>query len=99
LNLIGDKTTNPTFLLLAYSSKPPTNQPLIKHNMKTTAQLDAMYDEMINLELCSTDEIELVTGINGYKEETLNEIVYYKTGYNSLEQYLECTGMDGDLTL
>ena len=40
--------------------------------MKTTAQLDAMYDEMINLELCSTDEIELVTGINGYKEETVN---------------------------
>ena len=58
-----------------------------------------MYDEMINLEICSTDEIELVTGINGYTEEVLNSIVYYKTGYDTLEHHLECTGMDGNLTL
>ena len=66
---------------------------------KTTAQLDAMYDEMINLELCSTDELELVTGINGYTEVTLNDIVYYKTGYDTLEDYFECTGLNGELTL
>ena len=57
--------------------------------MKTTEQLDAMYEQMLEIEICTADELELVTGINGYNEQTLNDIVYYKTAYQSLEAYLE----------
>lgn len=34
--------------------------------------------------------ISCVTSINGYNENTLNDILYYYTGYRDLEQYLEC---------
>lgn len=35
------------------------------------------------------ETIKCITGINGYNEETLNDILYYFTGYRDLEQYLE----------
>lgn len=31
-------------------------------------------------------ELELVTCINGYKEETLNDVIYARTGYRHYEQ-------------
>lgn len=34
--------------------------------------------------------INCITSINGYNEETLDNILYYYTGYRDLEQYLEC---------
>lgn len=33
--------------------------------------------------------INCITGINGYNEETLDNILYYYTGYRDLEQYTE----------
>ena len=35
------------------------------------------------------ETIKCITGINGYNEETLDNILYYYTGYRDLEQYLE----------
>ena len=57
--------------------------------MKTTDEINTMYDTMLELELCTFEEIELVTSINGYNEQALNDIVYVRTGYNSLAQYTE----------
>lgn len=37
----------------------------------------------------SEDTINCVTGINGYNENTLDDILYYFTGYRDLEQYTE----------
>ena len=33
--------------------------------------------------------ISCVTSINGYNEETLDNILYYYTGYRDIKQYLE----------
>jgi hypothetical protein len=57
--------------------------------MKTSDELNEMYDEMIERGLCTFEEIELVTSINGYNEGALNDIVYVRTGYNTLDQYIE----------
>lgn len=62
--------------------------------MKTTDELNTMYDTMLELELCTFEEIELVTSINGYNEQALNDIVYVRTGYNSLEQYTEMLDLE-----
>lgn len=35
------------------------------------------------------ETIRCITGINGYNEETLDDILYYFTGYRDLEQYTE----------
>jgi hypothetical protein len=57
--------------------------------MKTQEQLNNMYDTILELELCTVEELELVTSINGFNEQALNDIVYVREGYNTLDQYVE----------
>ena len=37
--------------------------------------------------IATKEEINLVTKINGWKGESLNDILYIRIGYRSLEQY------------
>jgi hypothetical protein len=57
--------------------------------MKTTEQLNEMYDTILELELCTVEELELVTSINGFNEQAINDIVYVREGYNTLDQYVD----------
>jgi len=57
--------------------------------MNTTEQLNNMYDTMIELGLCTFEELELVTSINGFNAQAMNDIVYVREGYNTLDQYVE----------
>lgn len=38
--------------------------------------------------------INCITSINGYNEETLDNILYYYTGYRDLEQYTGCEDLE-----
>lgn len=38
--------------------------------------------------------INCITSINGYNEDTLDNILYYYTGYRTIEQYLECEDLE-----
>ena len=40
------------------------------------------------------DTLDLAYAIGGRTEETTNAILFYYTGYNSIEQYKECEGED-----
>lgn len=51
--------------------------------------LDKYRSYLINNLNISEDTIDCITSINGYNEDTLNNILYYYTGYRDLEQYLE----------
>lgn len=57
--------------------------------MKTQDQLNNMYDTILELELATFEELELVTCINGFNEQAMNDIVYVRVGYHDLDQYLE----------
>jgi len=57
-----------------------------------TNDLSYTYDLIIDLEIATHGELELITGINGFSIETLNDVIYYKTGYRDIEQYLEYEG-------
>ena len=52
--------------------------------------LSEYYDFLYLNHIATEDEIQLVTGIYGWNVETLNDILYYKTGYRDKEQYEEC---------
>lgn len=39
--------------------------------------------------IATDEEINLVTKINGYNLETINDIIYVRTGYRDYEQLLE----------
>ena len=43
-----------------------------------------------NVRLDTTDEeLSLVTAIDGYNEDTLNDVIYVRTGYRNIEQLLD----------
>lgn len=47
--------------------------------------LDEMYDYLIDNEYFTNDELNLITNINGYSKETLNDCIYARYGYRSLD--------------
>lgn len=52
--------------------------------------VDEVYAFLEDNEIVSQETLEVVTDINGYNMEALNNIVYSRTGYNDIEQLLEC---------
>jgi hypothetical protein len=55
-------------------------------------ELNRLWDFMIDNGIATFDEIKLVTSIMGTRLITLNSILYSRTGYHDLEQYIECEG-------
>ena len=58
--------------------------------MMTTNEM-VMYDQLVDMEIATTDEINLVFNCSTWSnwEECLNAILYSRTGYRSIAQYLE----------
>ena len=52
-------------------------------------ELNEQFNYLIENGICTEDEMKLVTSINGYNEESVNDILYVRTGYRDMEQYLE----------
>ena len=46
---------------------------------------DNIYDKLIELNIATEEEINLVCCISGYTIDTLNDILYARTGYRELE--------------
>ena len=46
---------------------------------------DDMYNKLIELNIATEEEIDLVCCINGYIIDTLNDILYARTGYRDIE--------------
>jgi hypothetical protein len=51
--------------------------------------IDYVWNKIIELEIATEEELNLVTSINGYNIESLNDVIYVRTGYRDIEQ-LEC---------
>lgn len=47
------------------------------------------YDYIVENQIATESEIALVCSINGTSTESLNDIIYSKTGYRSAEQLSE----------
>lgn len=61
---------------------------LIKASAMKT-QVEILWEKMVDYNICTEDELQLVTDMNGYSLETLNSALYCRTGYRSMEQYEE----------
>jgi hypothetical protein len=53
---------------------------------------EQVWDYLVENGIATVDELMLVTNINGYSVEALNSVIYSKTAYHDLEQYIECEG-------
>ena len=47
--------------------------------------LEEIYDKLIELDIATENEIDLVCQINGWTIDTLNDILYARTGYKDIE--------------
>lgn len=52
-------------------------------------QIENLWDLIINYELASESTLQLVTRLNGYTLETMENVLYALTGYGSYEQFME----------
>ena len=48
-----------------------------------------IWDAIVEHGIATEEELSLVTAIDGYNEDTLNNVIYVRTGYNDIEQLLE----------
>ena len=56
--------------------------------------LEQYYSYLIDYELVSGETLDIITSINGYNEETLDDVLYCVSGYRDIEQYLEYEDID-----
>ena len=67
----------------------PTTQPTTQEKGIEIMTNDEFFDFLVEYGIATEEEILLVSKINGYSEETLNDILYARTGNRSVEQFLE----------
>lgn len=48
-----------------------------------------MWDTMVELDIADEEELGLACALCGTNEQTLQRVLYIRTGYNSLEQMFE----------
>lgn len=53
--------------------------------------IEQVWDLLLQYDIATENELQLVTAINGYNIDTLNDIIYARTGLRSIEQLLEET--------
>ena len=49
-------------------------------------KVDEVWGLLIEDGIATEKELELVTCINGYNIDTLNDVIYARTGYRNIEQ-------------
>ena len=50
---------------------------------------DELWDYLLETQLATEEELQLVTSINGFSLETLESILYVRTAYRTLDQIKE----------
>lgn len=50
---------------------------------------ETIWDLIVSNYIATNEEVRLVTDIIGYSTETLNDVIYARTGYRDIFQYLE----------
>ena len=58
-------------------------------NTKMNKQIEKLWDLIVNYELATDSTLQLVTRLNGYTLETLEDVLYALTGYHSYDQFME----------
>jgi hypothetical protein len=54
--------------------------------MTQDEKMKQMWDYLVETVIATDDELKLVTNIAGYTVETLEDVLYARTGYRSVEQ-------------
>ena len=58
-------------------------------HLKIIDSVEDVWSVLIDFGIATAEELQLITDINGYSEETLNDVIYARTGYRDLVQYMK----------
>ena len=50
-------------------------------------EINELWDWLVDMGIATEKELGLITDINGYSVETLNDVLYSRTGYRDRGQY------------
>ena len=50
-------------------------------------EINELWDWLVDMGIATEEELGLITDINGYSVETLNDVLYSRTGYRDRNQY------------
>ena len=56
---------------------------------KDFKDVNELWDELLECDLFTYEELQLITNINGYSVETLNDAIFARYGYRDLEQMMQ----------
>lgn len=56
---------------------------------KDFQDVNELWDELLERDLFTKAELQLITNINGYSVETLNDALFARYGYRDLKQMME----------
>jgi hypothetical protein len=56
---------------------------------KTDKDRDELWGYLLETMIATENELQLITSINGFNLDSLESILYVRTGYRSLEQVLD----------
>ena len=48
-----------------------------------------LWDAIVEHGIATEEELELVTAINGYHDDALNDVIWVRTGYRDIKSFLE----------
>lgn len=51
--------------------------------------IEKLWDLLVNYELATESTLQLITRLNGYTLETMENVLYALTGYRSHDQFME----------
>jgi len=51
--------------------------------------IEEMWDYLVNTGTATKEELTLITTINGYNKQSLNDILFVRTGYRDFDQIQE----------
>jgi len=52
----------------------------------TTTELNNTWQYMVDADIATDDTLRVITSINGYNIDTLNDVLYAVTGYRDINQ-------------
>ena len=70
-----------------YESKRVTRTLLLLKILHMNKQITELWDMLLNDGLATEQTLQVITSINGYTLETLNDVLYAVTGCRCIEQY------------
>lgn len=53
---------------------------------------NTLWDNLLEYGFATEEELQLVTSINGSSIESLESVLYVRTGYRDWEQFIDCQG-------